>query len=165
MSSGSSPVRVRVIPPSGELRRKAEGYVRFDDASLAAAERAMATVVEQHEGWCQDTLDQLRRDYEIIHDALSTHQPCPPEVIESFLHHAQILSANGSVFDYDLVTRIGDSLSRYIRKRTLTAEHLPVIDLHLDSLAITLHNDLKGDGGELGSNLMQELQEVMGEDG
>ncbi|WP_313412286.1 Hpt domain-containing protein [Rhodospirillum rubrum] len=69
------------------------------------------------------------------------------------------IKGQGGSFGYDLMSRIGNNLCRYLEilEVPLSAGQLARLSLYLETMRAVLGNRLRGDGGTRGAHLLAEL--------
>ena len=71
------------------------------------------------------------------------------------------LKANGGMFKYQLLTDVADICLQFMEAvNDYNAEAIEIIKAHENTINIILQNDLKGDGGQEGYALVQELHKA-----
>jgi len=90
---------------------------------------------------------------------------CHPRLRE-LVHNVK---GQGSAFGYQLMTRIGESLSALLRggasadAERLEAHRLRLISAHVTALGTVLERDIAGSGGPLGEALVHRLSGLTGQ--
>ena len=83
------------------------------------------------------------------------------EELMAVFQTALILKGQGGSFGYDLMTTIGNELCRLIEKLDKAGpKEVEAIKLHIDSMKLVISNDIKGDGGVTGKEMLAGLQKV-----
>ncbi len=69
------------------------------------------------------------------------------------------LRGQGGVFGYPLVTTFGKSLYEYTSpgQRGIDNQHIELVKAHVDGISAVTRNKIKGDGGEVGADLVKGL--------
>ncbi|MGB0695596.1 MAG: Hpt domain-containing protein [Rhodospirillaceae bacterium] len=146
-------------PPTfdGKVPMVARGGV--DEAVLARAEQAVAALADQYGTWVSKDQDQL----EIHLKALIRNPQRHDKILPLLFKCAHDMKGQGSLFGYDLITRIGNSLCRFIEM--IPAEpgpdELQVITLHVQSMRVVVTEQLTDDGGTQGQELIEGLHRVL----
>jgi len=76
---------------------------------------------------------------------------------------AHNIKGQGGSFNYPLVTRIGQSLCRFIAEAgemELQETELPIVQAHLDALKLILEQRISGEGGETATKLAERLESL-----
>lgn len=70
-----------------------------------------------------------------------------------------VLKGQGSSFGFPLITNVGRSFMMLLKGRQSVDEAvMPLIQIHVDALALVVEQPIQGDGGELGSELVSRLE-------
>ena len=71
------------------------------------------------------------------------------------------MKVHGEIFGYGIVAEIADLLGRFVvRIDQAGADEFVVVEAHLDALKIVVLNGMRGDGGNLGRELIASLHTV-----
>lgn len=149
---------IRIFRPPNHLKRKAGGDgdpdVLFTEGALFKANKAFDQSKGQYLDSALDYVESLQR---IMGEADGVEDKS-----EHFLRInvlAKQLGLQGDTFGYPLVSTVGHSLMRF------TGEGLPnsaasieLVQVHIDSLTVILRNNISGDGGDIGRELVSKLQ-------
>lgn len=78
------------------------------------------------------------------------------------LRIAREVSGQGETFGFNLISKVGESMSRYIESRK-TSEPLngDVLRAHADAMRAVIKNRVKGDGGQVGLELVESLEQLV----
>jgi hypothetical protein len=125
--------------------------------TLARAEEATTALRANYTQWARIDVDQAQ--------ALLDAAKGDPERRRAHLDLAYAAMHNikgqGASFGYPLVTRIGQSLCRFIAPgRALDEAGLKVAQAHLDALKLVLDKQIAGKGGEVGDKLAARLESL-----
>lgn len=72
------------------------------------------------------------------------------------------LKSQSETLGFVLVTNLINSMYRYCSSRKAFSDaNLTVISKHLETLKVTFNNNLKGDGGDTGKELMKSLEQLI----
>jgi chemotaxis protein histidine kinase CheA len=151
------PIDTPSNPASDEAEAEGEGMA----AMLARAQAAVADLAKDYSGWALADVARARR---ALANAVAD-EPGRRGHIEELFRVAHDLKGQGASFGYPLVTRLGDSLCQLTRDRTLEYEsrHLDLARSHLDAVQLVLTKEIKGDGGQVGADLVAKLQRLVDE--
>ena len=149
---------IRIFRPPNHLKRKAGGAgeedALFTEGAVFKAERALEKSKGDYLGTALDYVDSLRR--------IMSEGQAVADKSEHFLRiHAvaKQLGLQGETFGYPLVTTIGNSLMRFAGSGLPNnAAGVELVRVHIDSLNAVLKNQISGDGGDIGRELVSELQ-------
>lgn len=161
------------LPPAGESGRETDD-VAADAVSdpqdgneggmaavLARAQAAVADLAKDYSGWALADVTRARQAL-----ALAESDPAGRRGhIETLFRVAHDLKGQGSSFGYPLVTRLGDSLCRLTRDRArdYDSRHLELAKSHLDAVQLVLTKEIKGEGGQVGTELVAKLKKLVEE--
>jgi hypothetical protein len=83
--------------------------------------------------------------------------------LDAVFQIAHDIKGQGGSFNYDLMTIIGDMLCRYIEGLKGKSSQLAndVIELHINALHAVISQELKGNGGPVGNQLLSGLELVI----
>lgn len=71
------------------------------------------------------------------------------------------LKGQGATYDYMLLTEIGDLLKKFTEAReTITGRDIKIIGAHIDAMQAVLREKIKGDGGEVGRQIVANLHQL-----
>ena len=158
-SDGSDADEVQIFVLPNTLKAKLTGGLMnvslvLDEELLAHAEAEVESMVDDYLTWVEgDVLELARAHGELAQDA----------EIGSLAHEAVIngafeIASQGATFGFQLLSAIGDALQAYARALvTIDQTHVTVMKLHIDAMRLVLHQNLTGDGGEAGSELLNML--------
>ena len=150
---------VQIIkPPNTLLKAKVEDGTGISDVeAIKRAEEAIVDFGMQFSTWAV-------QDIEECETALKGAQQDPEQ---QKLHLARIfktaidLKGQGGSFGYMLITEIGDSLKKFTEDRTVaTVRDLEIIAAHVDAMRAVMAQDIRGDGGILGRQIVQGLKKL-----
>lgn len=150
---------VETITPPNPLSkaRNGNGPVSIDPEILERAEKAVADLSDDYAAWAQQDIDGLRQ-------ALALARANPSNMQTSISHiyrHALDLKGQGGGFGYVLITEIGSLLTRFMEGRTaISGVEFEIVDAHIDALQVVLREEIKGDGGQIGEQIVAGLQKL-----
>ncbi len=157
--SSSAATRARVIPPPKRLAAKVGRGKGLDRAALKRAEAVLTEAQANATEWADEYLEHLQ---EVASALTHGHEENKAGLTTQAYRWAHEMRGSGASFGFPLVTRIGDSLCRYI-------DALPprgiadatVVCSHADALRAVISADARGDGGDLGQALAAELGQLV----
>ena len=149
---------LRIFRPPNHLKRKAgamdDGDGLFTEGAAFKAEKAIEKAQDDYGDSALDMVESLQR---ILSEAAGAKDRSGHFTRINTL--AAQLGLQGETFNYPLVTTVGNSLAR------LTAGTMPegkasldIVTVHVDTMTAVLKNKVTGDGGEIGQQLVSELQ-------
>ncbi len=166
-------VAISSLPPAGEPGRETDepgadampdpqdGHEGGMAAVLARAQAAVADLAKDYSGWALADVKRARHAL-----ALAESDPTGRrDHVETLFRVAHDLKGQGSSFGYPLVTRLGDSLCRLTRDRDRDygPRHLELAKSHLDAVQLVLTKEIKGEGGQVGADLVAKLKKLVEE--
>lgn len=129
----------------------------FDPAAIEAAEKKITEMEGDYADWVKDR----------IHDLIQAHHRAIEEPERSHVHMEEIhkiaheLRGQGGMFGYPLMTQFGKSLYECTQKGTyVTPQLLDLINAHIDLIRVVMREKVKGDGGQVGQQLLKSLSEA-----
>jgi hypothetical protein len=76
---------------------------------------------------------------------------------------AHDLKGQGSSFGYQLITGVAGLLCQFLKgQRVNDAQGLRVAAAHVEALGIVMEHKIAGDGGKLGTAMVERLQKLVG---
>lgn len=129
----------------------------FDPKLIEAAEQKIANMEGDYADWVANSIEELIQAH---HRAL--------EEPERGVHHlgtinqiAHELRGQGGIFGYPLMTQFGKSLYDVTGDEPqISSQLLDLIDAHIDLIKVVTKQKVKGDGGEVGQQLLKSLAEA-----
>lgn len=152
----SAPARrpaLQTLPPLKSLQKKV-GQGGFSVTQSLAAERAMKAQAKSFIGQAREDLAALDRAF-----AAMMNGDRGAEATRALFVPAFALKAMGATCGYRLLGRIADSLCLLIEALGPSgfAHGLQAIEAHLDAIRAVVKDDIRGDGGTLGPELLKGL--------
>lgn len=157
MTNSSTSGAVRFFQVSDDLKTRARNSLAFDDKTLKSAEHAVSRFLDNHRDWCANELE----GFNAFMERMEEREQLDSSEMDILFKFADSLRNNGGMFGYDLLTEIGKSLCWFLADRDVDDISMQIIRLHIDGMAIVLAHDLKGDGGETGRSLIEDLRGVV----
>jgi len=126
----------------------------LDMAALERAEAVISSLSDQYLDWVKDDLENIQKAYE----ALQAADGADEEQLKKIFQISHDIKGQGGSFGYELMTTVGNSLCRFIEgKDSIELQHLDIVKLHIDTLKAIIKQDIQGDGGDLGKQLLTGL--------
>ncbi len=154
--------KVQIINPPNQLRsrvddgRAAKG---LDPSLLAKAERALEDVKPQVAAHVQGEVTRLQA----LMSTVSASQGHDRAALDEMFRVGFELKGQGTSAGFNLVTRFGDSLCRYIETlRQPGPKEIAILKAHVDSIAAIMARGIQGDQNPIGLAIAAELEKVVG---
>tara|TARA_B100000315_G_C14577607_1_gene588704 strand:+ start:1621 stop:2112 length:492 start_codon:yes stop_codon:yes gene_type:complete len=149
----------KMIRPPNKLSNKVTigGPGAVDDAALERAEQVITELSDSYIDWAREDLVKIQKALDDLKSDGSE------DALDTVFQISHDIKGQGGSFDYDLMTIIGDMLCRYIESLEGKATSLSneVIELHINALHAVISQELKGDGGPIGNQLLSGLELVV----
>jgi hypothetical protein len=127
-------------------------------ASMQRAEDAVAELAADYSNWA---LADVKRAEDAF--ALVKSEPEKRAAhLETLYRVTHDMKGQGGSFGYPLITKIGQSLCRYLHSGEIGEAHFPVVQAHIGALRLILEKSVKGDGGVIGGRLVAKLEALTG---
>lgn len=148
-----------ITPPNPlDKAKSGSGPVKIDPNVLRQAEQAVDNLQSDYPAWAQKDIDGLR---EAIASARTDPETLPQAIAEIYKCSLD-LKGQGGGFGYDLITSIGDLLTKFMEAReTVSHRDFEIICAHVDAMQAVIRQDIKGDGGKIGNQIVDGLSELV----
>jgi hypothetical protein len=155
----SRPAVQTITPPNPlEKAKTGDGPVKMDPNVLRKAEKAIGDLQGDYPTWAQKDIDGLREAITLARsdpDAL-------PRAISDIYKCALDLKGQGGGFGYDLITSVGNLLTKFMEVReTVSPRDFEIICAHVDAMQAVIRQNIKGDGGKIGNQIVDGLSELV----
>ena len=149
---------IRIFRPPNHLKRKAGGGddsdALFTQGAVFKAQKELDRSKEEYVGSALDYVISLQR---IMVEAGAAADKS--EHFQRIHGLAKQLGLQGETFGYPLVSMVGNSLMRFTGGGLPnSASSIELVKVHIDSLTVILRNNIAGDGGDTGRELVSQLQ-------
>lgn len=150
--------KAEFITPPHTIRTKVSGGGPLSEQMLKRAEG----VVQQHaEKYIERAQEQVDALVGIAREA-ETETGDKTEVFSRLFLQSHDIRGLGSTFGYTLVTNIAASLCNFIESLDrYDNDVLEVVTAHVDALRGMIGNDVKGDGGAIGREIIDGLAQAV----
>ena len=105
--------------------------------------------------------DRIRANVTRILQSIS--EETGEEAFQALHGIAHNIKGQGASFGYPLITDIGASLCRFLKERSAASEtELQIMQAHVRAMQEIVSNEIAGDGGDLGGQLLDKLRNLAG---
>ena len=149
-----------MIDPPNTLKSKVGvgGPGAVDPETLKRAEQVISDLADNYLEWAHEDMAKLQAAFE----ELKVAEGDQTEQIAKVFQVSHDMKGQGGSFGYDLITIIGNGLCRYLEDRhEVGPAEMEAINLHVGSIQVVLMKEIKGDGGEVGAQLLKGLEQVI----
>ncbi len=154
--------KVQIINPPNQLRARVDdgkATKGLDPSLLGKAEKALEDVKPQVQAHVKAEVARLHT----LMEKVSATQGNDRAVLDDMFRVSFELKGQGSSAGFNLVTRFGDSLCRYIEAlKQPGAKEIAIIKAHVDSIAAIMARGIQGDQNPIGLAIAAELEKVVG---
>jgi hypothetical protein len=149
----------RIKPPNRFLREKVTASPGPSRATIVAdAEAAVRELGKNYLTWVREDVEML----EAALDGVRGETTSRVEATERIFDTAHNMKGQGASFGYPLVTTIAASLCRFIEAGGADcASGADVIRAHVAALRAVIVHKARGEGGEVGGELVRTLKVVV----
>jgi len=127
-------------------------------ARIADAEAKLVALAEQYEALVHKDLDELGGHL----DRFIADPGSRLATVESIFTIAHNVKGQGSSFGYQMLTEIAHSLCNFLRNLGDPGDgDGDIIRHHLSAMVVVVDQNIKGDGGELGRQVVAKLQSLV----
>ena len=147
------------ITPPNTLKSKVRtgGPGAVDMAALDRAEQVIVGLTDNYLEWVQEDLEKIDRAYEALKKASGDRT----SEVDAVFQASHDIKSQGGSFGYDMMTAIGYELCRLIEKAgSIGPGEMEAINLHINAMKLVIAEDIKGEGGEQGKQMLSGLQQV-----
>ncbi|MBU0724823.1 MAG: hypothetical protein KJ904_06105 [Alphaproteobacteria bacterium] len=154
---------VEIIHPTNTIKQYVNDPRALNPAAVAKAEAAMAKFTASIDlaSEAEPALQDMQAAYQAM---VAQPQDCadPAKRIYNLAHDLRGLGAS---FNYPLITRIGGSLCRFIDGLGQANEtQLEIVRAHVDAIRAVMHNQMKGEGHAIGTQIAEGLETLVREE-
>ena len=141
--------------------------VDIDPLVIQAAEARIQDLLGDYSDWVRRYIRSMVRSLNALEIAENIREN--QSETENRKHIAKInriaheLRGQGGIFDYPLITALGKSLYQTTTSPaiTITANRQDLLRAHVDTIRTVFKNKIRGDGGEVGAALLQEISDAV----
>lgn len=158
MDKTKAPTRVRFYRFRNVLKEKLAGGgggPAVTSEALEKANAALEKMAEDYPDWVAVQVAELRALHGRMVDTPETRR----KTLDGIRSLAQEIKGQGATFGYALVTTFAASLQDCSGPAApLTDNHAEVVKAHVDSIAAVIKDRVKGNGGQIGKDLTEQLK-------
>jgi len=153
-----SNMNVKIIKVENKLRKK----VGFGSISETAISRSDSIIHNNSFDFKEIALPVLSKLRDTI--VLAKENPAQIGIIrQELIKPIMELKANGAMFKYDLVGTLASIMLSFLEHiNQLSKDAIEIIEAHEKTLSLIIIKGIKGDGGTLGTQLVNELEGACG---
>lgn len=142
------------IDPPHPIRDKVTGGGPMTGQMLKKAEDVVQKHAERYIGRAQEQIDGLIESVEIAKNETGDRK----EIFETVFLKSHDIRGLGSTFGYFLVTDIAASLCNFVESvDKYDDDVVEVVNAHVDALRGMIGNNIRGDGGKIGREILAGL--------
>jgi len=152
----------RALAPAGNPA----GLHRPGGLTVAEMTRAGQAILQQQEESYRGIRDQdLQELFSLIRELKDAGAPADRDLIERIYRKSYDLKGMGKTFDFQILSETGDSLCNLLWKiapeKVGTLFTIQGIEQHAMVMRLIVDQNMKGDGGELGIELVEGLRAIV----
>ncbi|KZD11988.1 Hpt domain-containing protein [Oceanibaculum pacificum] len=154
---------VEIIHPANKLKQYVNDPRALNAAAIAKAEAAMEKFTASIDlaAEAEPDLKEMQAAYQAMK---AQPQDCTAAARRIF-DLAHDLRGLGTNFNYPLITRICGSLCRFIDGMTKANDtQMEIVRAHVDAIRAVLHNQMKGEGHAIGTQIAEGLETLVREE-
>ncbi len=133
------------------------GAGTVDVEALERAEQVITGMTSSYLNWVAEDLIKIEEAYGVLKAAEGDRK----NEMNGVFQIAHDIKGQGGSFGYDLMTAIGNELCRFIEKTDKSGPgEIEAIKLHIDALKLVIAEEMKGNGGKAGEQMLSGLQKI-----
>jgi hypothetical protein len=155
----------RMVMPTNRLKNKVGGNMsnsqagKFDERLIAQAQAAIGQLRPPYKDQSIEDLLQLQR---LVREAEQHEARDRGRQMQKIARVALNMQGLGDSFGYQLMTRFGRSLRRFTEVlEHANNEQLLIVRAHIDAMRVVMTQDIRGDGGPIGTELTAMLEKAI----
>jgi hypothetical protein len=150
--------KAEFIKPPNLLKAKV-GSGGLNEQILDKAQALLENTATDFRPLAEMYLDSMRKGWERAQS--DSGKEDPEKLIAGMLYPAMQLKANGGMFHYPLITRIGDHLVQFLEViERPDPDALEIVAAFHTTMRAIVVGQVSGDGGRYGADLIQELEDA-----
>ena len=148
-----------VNPPNPlDKAKNGDGPVSIDPNVLKRAEESVEKLSEDYSSFAQADVDGIKA-------AIARAEKKPEErrdAIADIYTRALDLKGQGGGFGYNMITSIGDLLTKFLEgKEDLSPREFDIVHAHVDAMQAVLREEMKGGGDKIGVQIVDGLTQLV----
>ncbi len=152
------PNRLKEKLSGGDFEFNADGGLADEDI-LEAAKAQISEMADDYTDWVKETNSDLVQAHEDAQRSFGQAEEQMKTAMEKLNITAHELRGQGGVFGYPLITEFGKSLYDCTGASARVTENLrEFVKAHIDGITAVINGNVKGDGGQIGKELLQSLE-------
>ena len=156
----SSEEQAKIVHPPNKIKEKigntANPRNMLRQENVNAGQETINARKDDFVEWARDDIEILAANLHEIQN-----MPMTSQHLENIIVSAEHLRDRGGTFNYNLLTKIAKSLVDYCATITKPSpDHAVVVSKHIEGLRIILGSEIEGDGGTIGTDLMESLTQL-----
>ena len=129
----------------------------MDVEALERAEQVITGMTSSYLNWVAEDLIKIEEAYGVFKAAEGDRK----NEMNGVFQIAHDIKGQGGSFGYDLMTTIGNELCRFIEKTDKSGPgEIEAIKLHIDALKLVNAEEMEGNGGKAGEQMLSGLQKI-----
>lgn len=154
---------VRILPPDYSIKEKIGKNVNlseiFTPERIAAAQKTIDDTQAEFVDWAYKDLVELEHAYRAV---AANPEAASPSRIEKIRKIAFSLKCQSGTFGYPLGSEVARSLYKYTTTHgSYNSQNIVVLRKHIDALQVILQQNIQGQGGDMGDELMGSLEKLV----
>lgn len=146
-------------PPNPlDKAKNGDGPVSIDPNVLKRAEESVEKLSEDYSSFAQADVDGIKA-------AIARAEANPEErqgAIADIYTRALDLKGQGGGFGYNMITSIGDLLTKFLEgKEDLAPREFEIVHAHVDAMQAVLREEMKGGGDKIGIQIVDGLTQLV----
>lgn len=147
----------RFVDPPNSLRQKIggdTGPIKIDSETMEQAQ----SVIDKH---AESYVETVQAEIQTLTETFKQAEDDPAgraAHLESVADQVHEIRGMGGTYDFPLITKIGSSLYDFCQSAEGTPSQMEVIKAHIDALRVIVSQNIKGDGGTVGEQLLTGLR-------
>lgn len=147
---------VRILNPPNFLKQKTKISPGLLDEFLARADKAVAALQTEFEAGVELRIKRLAE----IGRSSWTLSATREDAVRQLRGHCHEIKGEAGTFGYPLLSDIADLFGDYLRETPLANQKIEAIRAYVDTFDVVWTRRIKGDGGDLGRQLIASLMKV-----